>query len=44
MPKEYLKKAPLHAQSDASDTQKIVRDILEDIEAGGDEAALKYAA
>ena len=44
MPREYLKKAPLHARSDASDTQKIVRDILEDIEAGGDEAALKYAA
>ena len=44
MPREYLKKATLTAQSDASETQKIVRDILEDIEAGGDEAALKYAA
>lgn len=44
MSRTYLKKAPLHAQSDASETQKIVRDILADIEAGGDEAALKYAA
>jgi len=44
MPREYLKKATLTPKSDASDTQKIVRDILDDIEAGGDEAALRYAA
>ena len=44
MPREYLKKAPLHARSDATKTREIVREILDDIEAGGDEAALKYAA
>lgn len=43
MPREYLKKAALHARSDASETQKIVRDILDDIEAGGDQVALDYA-
>ena len=43
MPREYLKKAPLHARSDASETQAIVRSILDDIEAGGDEKALEYA-
>ncbi|MEQ8658639.1 MAG: histidinol dehydrogenase [Hyphomicrobiales bacterium] len=41
---EYLKKAPLTAKSDASDTNKIVQTILDDIEAGGDEKALEYAA
>ena len=40
---KYLKKAPLHAQSDATETQKIVRNILENIEAGGDQTALEYA-
>lgn len=44
MPREYLKKATRTARSDASETRDIVRAILEDIEAGGDEAALKYAA
>ncbi|TRD19741.1 histidinol dehydrogenase [Palleronia caenipelagi] len=44
MPVEYLKKAPLHSSSDAGETQKIVRDILDDIEAGGDAKALEYAA
>ena len=44
MPREYLKKATLTSTSDASDVNKIVLDILSDIEAGGDEAALKYAA
>jgi sulfopropanediol 3-dehydrogenase len=43
MTREYLKKAALHAKSDASDVNKIVTDILSDIEAGGDEAALRYA-
>ena len=43
MPREYLKKATLTAKSDSSDVNKIVADILSDIEAGGDEAALRYA-
>lgn len=41
---EYLKKAPLTAESDASDTNKIVQTILDEIEAGGDDKALEYAA
>ncbi len=44
MPLEYLKKASLTSVSDASETQRIVRGILDDIEAGGDAAALRYAA
>ncbi len=44
MPREYLKKATLTARSDATETRAIVRDILDDIEAGGDDAARKYAA
>lgn len=44
MPKEYLKKAILTSKSDASDTTKIVQDILDTIEQGGDQAALDYAA
>ncbi|MEL7092543.1 MAG: histidinol dehydrogenase [Pseudomonadota bacterium] len=44
MPREYLKKAPRTSRSDASETREIVRGILDDIEAGGDEAALRYAA
>jgi sulfopropanediol 3-dehydrogenase len=43
MPREYLKKATKHSRSDATETREIVRGILDDIEAGGDEAALKYA-
>ena len=43
MSRTYLKKAPLTSKSDASETHAIVKDILADIEAGGDEAALKYA-
>ncbi|SIS67586.1 sulfopropanediol 3-dehydrogenase [Roseivivax lentus] len=43
MPREYLKKATLHARSDAGETREIVRGILDDIEAGGDAAALEYA-
>ena len=41
---EYLKKAPLHSRSDATETRDIVRKILDEIEAGGDEKALEYAA
>ncbi len=44
MSREYLKKATLTAQSDASDVHDTVRKILEDIEAGGDKVALEYAA
>ncbi|MDU8946039.1 histidinol dehydrogenase [Ovoidimarina sediminis] len=44
MPREYLKKATLTSKSDASETKRIVRGILDDIEAGGDAAALEYAA
>ncbi len=43
MPREYLKKAELHSRSDASETREIVKGILDEIEAGGDAAALKYA-
>ena len=41
---EYLKKAPLHSRSDATETRDIVGKILDEIEAGGDEKALEYAA
>jgi len=41
---EYLKKAPLHSRSDATETREIVRNILDDIEAGGNAKALEYAA
>ncbi len=44
MAREYLKKATLHSTSDATETRQIVRDILDDIESGGEDAALKYAA
>ncbi len=44
MTREYLKKATLTAQSDASDVGDTVRTILNDIEAGGDAKALEYAA
>ncbi|MEX0345568.1 MAG: histidinol dehydrogenase [Rhizobiaceae bacterium] len=43
MPREYLKKAELHSRSDATETREIVRGILDEIEAGGDAAALEYA-
>ncbi|MEL6201836.1 MAG: histidinol dehydrogenase [Pseudomonadota bacterium] len=43
MPREYLKRASLTPKSDATETQKIVRDILADIENRGDVAALEYA-
>lgn len=44
MPVEYLKKAPKTSTSDASDVRNAVQSILDDIEAGGDEAAMRYAA
>ncbi|MEL6959292.1 MAG: histidinol dehydrogenase [Pseudomonadota bacterium] len=44
MTREYLKKATLTARSGASDVNEIVQNILNDIEEGGDEKALEYAA
>src|SRR5210317_2183599 len=44
MTREYLKKATLTSQSNASDVTEIVQGILNDIERGGDQAALDYAA
>lgn len=44
MPVEYLKKATLTSSSGASDVKETVSKILADIEAGGDAAALEYAA
>lgn len=44
MPREYLKKATLTAESDASETHEVVKTILTEIEAGGDAKALEYAA
>lgn len=44
MTREYLKKATLTAQSDASDVHDIVQGILTDIETGGDDKAREYAA
>jgi len=44
MPREYLKKASLTARSGASGVHETVTRILEDIEQGGDDAALRYAA
>ena len=41
---EYLKKADLTSKTDASETTKIVQEILDTIEAGGDAAAMEYAA
>ena len=40
---EYLKKATLTAESDASKTHEIVKNILSEIESGGDEKAMEYA-
>jgi len=44
MTRDYLKKATLTAQSGASDVHDLVRGILDDIEAGGDDKAREYAA
>ncbi len=43
MPVQYLKKATKTAITDAGDVRETVQAILADIEAGGDEAALRYA-
>ena len=43
MTREYLKKATLTPTSDASETHEIVKNILADIEVGGDAKALEYA-
>ena len=44
MARDYLKKATKTAMTDASDVRETVQTILNEIEAGGDEAALRYAA
>ena len=44
MSREYLKKAKLTSKSDASEVRETVNAILADIEAGGDDAAKRYAA
>lgn len=41
---EYLKKAPKTSTDDAGDVRDTVQAILDEIEAGGEEAARKYAA
>ncbi|MEM6489944.1 MAG: histidinol dehydrogenase [Pseudomonadota bacterium] len=41
---EYLKRAQKRATDDAGDVRATVQAILDDIEAGGDAAALRYAA
>ncbi len=43
MTRKYLKKAAKTASSDAPDVSETVQAILSDIEAGGDDAALRYA-
>lgn len=43
MPVEYLKKAPKKSTTDSNDVRNTVQSILDEIEAGGDEAALSYA-
>ena len=44
MPVKYLKKAELTAESDAADVRDTVQEILDRIEAGGNEVAKEYAA
>ncbi len=44
MAREYLKKALRTSRTDAPDVTATVQEILDDIEARGDEAALEYAA
>ena len=43
MARDYLKKAAKTAMTDAGDVRETVMGILDDIEKGGDKAALKYA-
>ncbi len=44
MSPHYLKKAELTATSDATDVRDTVQEILDTIEAGGNESAMEYAA
>ena len=44
MPRNYLKKAELTSASDTADVRATVQEILDAIEAGGDDKALEYAA
>ena len=44
MSKIYLKKASFTAQTDASNVHQTVQSILSEIEEGGDQKALEYAA
>ena len=44
MPYTYLKKSNLQPTSDTSDVRETVQSILDEIEAGGDDKALEYAA
>lgn len=44
MPRDYLKRATLTSSSDANEVHETVKNILNDIEAGGDAKALEYAA
>ena len=44
MPRQYLKKANLTAQSDEAQTTSIVQQMLSEIAEGGDEKAREYAA
>lgn len=44
MNREYLKRAERTPSTDHADVRDTVQTILDDIEAGGDEAALRYAA
>ena len=43
MARKYLKKATKTATSDSTDVRATVQKMLDEIEAGGDEAALNYA-
>lgn len=43
MSRNYLKKAPKTSSTDAGDVRATVQGILDEIEAGGEEAARKYA-
>jgi len=44
MTRQFLKKASKTSTTDATDVSETVRTILSEIEAGGDEAALRYAS
>jgi len=44
MSRIYLKKAQLTPKSNASEVHETVKNILTDIEAGGDEKAKEYAS